>query len=199
MPTRSSAGFATSARLVNVRLPVTVTSAVSARCMTTSSRGVTEEPISIWRRTLAKLTSVNAMSHWPGARLSKRYSPRASVTVPTVPTARGGRRGRRAQLDRHAGQHAPGFVAHNAGEKHEKNQMHSVASIYLRATGENGWDRAPDSERHDGRDKITRVNGEAAQDAGSSSSPACCSRPRSARTTSRIRSSTCASGRRAIG
>ena len=40
MPTRFSAGFSTSARLVNVRLAVTVTSAFSAKCGTRSTRDV---------------------------------------------------------------------------------------------------------------------------------------------------------------
>ena len=55
MPTRFSAGFSTSARLANVRLPVTVTSALSDRCRTTSTRTAAATTTSTSRRELAKL------------------------------------------------------------------------------------------------------------------------------------------------
>ncbi len=72
IPTRFSAGRSTSARLVNVDLPVTVTSAVSDSESTASPRTLPEGGTTISRRAAAKFTSRNASRAGPGGTASKR-------------------------------------------------------------------------------------------------------------------------------
>ncbi len=57
MPTRLSVGFSTSARFANVRAPVTVTSALSARCKTASTVLAPASGTSISRLPPAKFSS----------------------------------------------------------------------------------------------------------------------------------------------
>src|SRR5439155_4578036 len=56
---RFSAGRSASAMFVNVRLPVTVTSALSERCSTASTRADAPTATTTSRRAVAKLGSVN--------------------------------------------------------------------------------------------------------------------------------------------
>jgi len=75
IPTRSSAGFSTSARFVNVCFAVTVTSAFNAKCSTTSTRGVPLVPTTTSRRAGAKLINRHTSSYWPAGTRSKINPP----------------------------------------------------------------------------------------------------------------------------
>src|SRR5262245_6784370 len=85
MPTRSSAGRSASARFVKVRLPVTVTSALMARCSTTLiGAGLEPADTVMGRFAGAKLTSEYINSKRPSGT-SRRYAPAESVRVEVTP------------------------------------------------------------------------------------------------------------------
>jgi hypothetical protein len=71
-PTTLSAGRSTSARLVKVERPVTVTSALSASCSVASTRRGPGAATSISRRTAPKLMSEKDTTARPAGTPSKR-------------------------------------------------------------------------------------------------------------------------------
>ena len=105
MPTRFSAGRSTSARLVKVDLPVTVTSALSESCSVTSSR--------------SGPAAVTAISTSHGAEVDQgegHHRPARRHAVEAVGAARvrlrpPRRRGSGGQLDEDPGQRVAGLVA----------------------------------------------------------------------------------------
>ena len=75
IPTRFSAGFSASARLVNVRFPVTATLALKERCSTASTRTFPPGGTVASCRLLPKLGSENDSWTRPDGAASNRYAP----------------------------------------------------------------------------------------------------------------------------
>ena len=110
MPTRFSAGLSTSARLANIRLPVTVTSALSERCSTTS------------RRTFRRGRDVDlpARAGKIDQRKRRLVMPGRHLVEPERPLPIRHRQQRcpgcRTELHRDSRQRAAGFVSKQAGD-----------------------------------------------------------------------------------
>ena len=86
MPTRFSAGSGTSARLVNVRDPVTVHVGAERQVQHgVDVEGAGGRDGDFRRRAGAKFTRLNSMRAGPASATSSRYVPRASVVAVTRP------------------------------------------------------------------------------------------------------------------